>query len=130
MWTSRVAGRPLIVALSLALSMIGCRNGEVEGWSSRVRTMILTSGPTEIVISSSKVPGYWARQAASDQDIFLYTRARSFEKGNRVKVEGPFGGAMAAVFNEDAGTYRHSREAPLSVLVVWKMEKCDDAPRP
>ncbi|MEN6559963.1 MAG: hypothetical protein ABFD52_04215 [Acidobacteriota bacterium] len=130
MGTLRVAGRLLIIALSLALSLIGCRSGNVEGWSSKARTMILTSGPTEIVISSSRVPGYWARQAASDQDIFLYTRARSFEKGNRVKVEGPFGGAAAAVFNEDAGTYRHSREVPLSVLVVWKMERCDDAPRP
>ncbi len=109
----------------LAAAMFGCRGGSAEGWSSRARTMILTNGPSEIVISSSRVPGYWARQAGSSQDFFLYTRARSYKKGAWIKVEGPFGGASAAVFREATGTYLQS--CPLQVLVVWKMERSDDA---
>jgi hypothetical protein len=122
----RDLGSPFLIIL--ALSLIGCRSGPVEGWSSRARTMILTSGPTEIVISSSKVPGYWARESLIESEFFLYTRVRSFEKGGRVRVEGPFGGAYAAVFRDEAGTYQ--RGNPLPVLVVWKMEKAEIEPRP
>jgi len=84
--------------------------------------MVLTSGPTEIVISSSKAPGYWADQLG--KEIFLYTRDRAFKKGNRVRVEGPYGGTYAAVFRDD-GAYLQS--CPLTVLVVWKMERSNDA---
>ncbi|MGZ5423259.1 MAG: hypothetical protein ACXW2O_00540 [Candidatus Aminicenantales bacterium] len=108
----------------LAFSLIGCRGGSIEGWSSRARTMILTSGPTEISMSSSKVPGYWAEQADSGQEFFLYTRARSYEKGSRVKVEGPFGNAFPAVFRDDAGLYLQGY--PTYILVVWKIERSDD----
>ena len=108
----------------LAFALIGCRSGPNEGWSSRARTMILTSGPTEIAMSSSKVPGYWAREAGSEQEFFLYTSARLYQKGNRVVVEGPFGSTYGAVFREEAGIYK--REYPMHVLVVWKMERSDD----
>jgi len=114
----------------VALVLVGCRSGPTEGWSSRVRTMILTSDPTEIVMSSSKVPGYWAREASSGQEFFLHTSARSFKKGSRVTVEGPFGSAYPAVFRDEAGVYL--RGYSTLVLVVWKMEKeaADRAPRP
>jgi hypothetical protein len=109
--------------LVLALPVIGCRSGPIEGWSSRTRTMILTSGPTEISLSSSKVPGYWAQQADSGQEFFLYTRIRSYEKGNRVKVEGPYGNAYPSVFRDEAGVYLQGY--PTEVLVVWKMARSD-----
>lgn len=111
-------------AILLALALTGCRSGPIEGWSSRARTMVLTSGPTEISMSSSKVPGYWAEQADSGQEFFLYTRIRSYGKGSRVKVEGPFGNAYPAVFRDEAGVYLQGY--PTYVLVVWKIERSDD----
>lgn len=122
MKTLRAFRSPFIVIL--ALSLIGCRGGSIEGWSSRARTMILTSGPTEIVMSSSKVPGYWAQEADSEQEFFLYTRVRSYDKGSRVKVEGPFGNAYPAVFRDEAGLYLQGY--PTYVLVVWKIARSDD----
>jgi hypothetical protein len=122
MKTYRAFGTPFVVIL--ALSIVGCRSGPIEGWSSRARTMILTSGPAEIVMSSSKVPGYWAQEADSGQEFFLFTRVRSFEKGSRVKVEGPFANAYAAVFRDEAGIYL--RGYPMLVLVVWKMASSPD----
>jgi hypothetical protein len=107
----------------LALFLIGCRTGPAESWSGRVRTMILTSDLTEIGLSSSKVPGYWAQQVDGGQEFFLYTRIRSFEKGSRVKVEGPFGNAYPSVFRDEAGVYL--RGYPTHVLVVWKMARSD-----
>jgi len=123
MKTLRPFGSPFVIIL--ALSLIGCRSGPIEGRSSRARTMILTSGPTEIVMSSSKVPGYWSQETYSEQEFFLYTRVRSFEKGNRVEVEGPFGNAFPAVFRDEAGLYLRGY-GPTLVLVVWKMERSDD----
>jgi len=122
MKTLRPFGSPFVIIL--ALSLIGCRSGPIEGRSSRARTMILTSGPTEIVMSSSKVPGYWAQELDSEQEFFLYTRVRSFEKGSRVKVVGPFGNAFPAVFRDEAGVYLQGY--PTQVLVVWKMARSDD----
>lgn len=118
----------LLVAVLLALS--GCRSGPNGGWSSRARTMALTSGPTEIVMSSSRVPGYWAHDTASGQEFFLATSARTYEKGDRVTVEGPFGGASPAVFRDQTGEY--VRWSSVFVLVVWKIEKeaPAHAPRP
>lgn len=105
----------------LLLAAAGCRGRSVEGWSTRARDMILTSGPTEVVISSSKVPGYWARQPDSDQEVFLYTRDRSFKRGNLVTVAGPFGGSFMAAFREETGVYTKDLSAPL--LVVWKISR-------
>ncbi len=119
---ARPVSRPAL-GLAALLVLAGCRSGPSEGWSSRARTMILTSGPTAIVMSSSQVPGYWAREAESEQEFFLYTPVRSYEKGGRVTVEGPFGVASAAVFRDEEGTYL--RRSPTRVLVVWKMAGAD-----
>jgi hypothetical protein len=117
------AGRAAIsLALAvLALAAAGCRGRSVEGWSTRARDMLLTSGPTQVVVSSSRVPGYWARQSGSDQDVFLYTKDRSFEAGNWVTVAGPFGGSYMDVFGEETGVYMKDCSAPL--LVVWKISR-------
>jgi hypothetical protein len=123
MKTLRPFNAPFVIIL--AFSLIGCRSGPSEGRSSRARTMILTSGPTEIVMSSSKVPGYWAQETDSEQEFFLYTRVRSFEKGSRVKVVGPFGNGFPAVFRDEAGLYLRGY-GPMLVLVAWKMERSDD----
>ncbi len=108
---------PLVMILALTLS--GCRSGHSEGWSSRARRMVLTSGPSEIVLSSCKVPGYWARLADTGDPFFLFTRDRSYERGSRVTVEGPFGAASPAAFREETGEY--ARRYPAHVLVVWKI---------
>jgi|WetSurSiteA1Bulk_404760.scaffolds.fasta_scaffold80053_2 hypothetical protein len=121
--TTLRAFRSLFIIV-LALHSIGCRSGPIEGWSSRARTMILTSDPSEIVLSSSRVPGYWAQEAGSGQEFFLYTSVRSHKKGNRVKVEGPFGSAYPAVFRNETGDYL--RGSPTLVLVVWKIERSGD----
>jgi hypothetical protein len=110
--------RPLLVAV-LAFALSGCRSGNTEGWSSRARRMVLTSGPSEIVMSSSKVPGYWARQADTGDEFFLYTRDRSYGQGSRVKVEGPFGASSPAAFHGETGVY--ARWYHVHVLVVWKI---------
>jgi hypothetical protein len=106
----------LVVA---ALVLFGCRSGPSEGWSSGARRMVLTSGPSEIVLSSSKVPGYWARQAGAGNEFFLCTRDRSYGKGDGVTVEGPFGPASPTAFREETGEY--ARWYPVHVLVVWKI---------
>lgn len=108
---------PLVMILALSLS--GCRSGHTEGWSSRARRMVLTSGPSEIVQSSSRVPGYWARLADGGDEFFLFTRDRSYEPGSRVTVEGPFGASSPAAFREETGVY--AKWYPVNVLVVWKI---------
>ena len=110
-----------------ALAFVGCRSGPSEGWSSRARAMILTSGPAEIVMSSSKVPGYWARETGGEQEYFLSTSDQSYGRGDRVTVEGPFGPAAPAVFRDETGEYRRWSWVPVAVLVVWRIEK-DAAP--
>jgi hypothetical protein len=110
--------RPLLVSV-LAIALSGCRSGNPEGWSSRARRMVLTSGPSEIVMSSSRVPGYWARQADTGDEFFLYTRDRSYGRGSSVTVEGPFGASSPAVFREETGLY--ARWYAVFVLVVWKI---------
>ena len=117
MRTLRPSRALLIAAAVLALS--GCRSGPSEGWSSRARRMVLTSGPSEVVLSSSRVPGYWARQAETGDEFFLFTRDRSYGKGGRVTVEGPFGPASPTVFREETGEYAKWSQA--LILVVWKI---------
>jgi len=112
------------------LVMIGCRSGHSDGWSSRARRMILTSGHSEIVMSSSRVPGYWARLVDGEDSFFIYTRDRSFETGNRVDVEGPFGPASPSVFRDGTGEYVRTTWDPVFVLVVWKIRRVENAPRP
>lgn len=114
----RRAFRAFVIFLP-ALALAGCRSGHSEGWSSRARRMVLTSGPAEISMSSCKVPGYWARLADTGDEFFLFTRDRSHEQGSRVTVEGPFGAASPAAFREETGKY--ARWYPVHVLVVWKI---------
>jgi hypothetical protein len=124
--------RGLAIAV-LGLVLISCRTGPVEGWSNRARTMILTSGPTEISMSSSRVPGYWAELTDADtgskKEIFLQTKVRTFQKGTWVRVEGPYGAASPAVFRDESGAYSKGY-MPVLILVVWKMERSKDASRP
>jgi len=110
--------RPPLVMI-LAFSLSGCRSDQTGGWSSHARRMVLTSGPSEIVLSSCKVPGYWARLADAGDEFFLFTQNRSYEQGSRVAVEGPFGVASPAAFREETGEY--TRWYPVHVLVVWKI---------
>jgi len=81
--------------------------------------MVLTSGPTEVVLSSCKVPGYWARLDGTGDEFFLFTRDRSYGRGSRVTVEGPFGASSPAAYREETGKY--VRWHPVHVLVVWKI---------
>jgi hypothetical protein len=122
-------GRPAVVlrALPVVVASIvllcGCRGVPKGDFGNRARLMRLTSDPTEIVLSSAKVPGYWARQLSDEQEFFLSTPVRSFEKGRRVKVEGPFGFAYAAVFRDETGVYLSAVRSPgpTTIVVVWKM---------
>jgi hypothetical protein len=59
----------------------------------------------------------------SGQEFFLFTSDRSFKRGDRVVVEGPFGPATAAAFREDKGEYM--RWYSVFILVVWKIRKED-----
>jgi hypothetical protein len=118
------------VPVLAVLVEIGCRSGPSDGWSSRARTMVLTSGPSEIVISSSKVPGYWARPVDGEDRFFLYTRDRSYETGSRIAVEGPFGPASGSEFHDETGEYVRMSRRPVFVLVVWKIGRAENAPRP
>jgi hypothetical protein len=93
--------------------------------------MVLTSGPSEIVLSSTRVPGYWARPVDAEDRFFLSTRDRSYEKGSRVTVEGPFSPTHPSVFREETGEYlRTVWDRPVFVLVVWKIGRAENAPRP
>lgn len=109
-----------------ALILVSCRSGPSEGWSGRARTMQLTSDPAEIALSSSRTQGYWARQPGDANAFFLCTRDRSFAKGDKVTVEGPFGPAYPAVFREETGQYQAWTPSPVFVLVVWKIRRADD----
>jgi hypothetical protein len=92
--------------------------------------MRLASGPTDVVMSSSRVPGYWAHETGSGQEFFLFTSTRSYEKGDLVTVEGPFGNASPTVLRDESWEYM--RWYPVPVLVVWRIEKevPAHAPRP
>jgi len=108
---------PYIIA---AIFFLGRCGGEPrDAFSNRARLMLLTSNRTEIVLFSSKIPGYWAKQVSDEEEFFLSTQIRSYEKGCYVRVEGPFGNAFAAVFRDETGDY--ISEYPTNILVVWKM---------
>ena len=85
--------------------------------------MLLTSDHTEIAIFSAKVPGYWATQLSDEQEFFLNTHVSSYKKGDRVKVEGPFGNAFASVYRDETGVYlsAYGQAVPTAIIVVWKM---------
>lgn len=85
--------------------------------------MLLTSDHTEIVLFSAKVPGYWATQLSDEQEFFLSTQVRSYEKGDHVRVEGSFGNAFASVYRDETGVYlsAYRQGLPTAIIVVWKM---------
>ena len=87
--------------------------------------MILTSGPAEIVLNSAKVPGYWAKPMSGEQEFFLSTQVRSYEKGRCVRVEGPLGSAYAAVYRDETGVYlsAYDQPFPTAIIVVWKISE-------
>ncbi len=125
----RAKGRPGHVsrALSFVVASIfllcRCGGGPKGDLGHRARLMLLTSGQTEIVLNSAKVPGYWAKQISDEQEFFLSTQVRSHEKGCRVEVEGPYGFAFAAVYHGETGVYlsAYGQPRPTAIIVVWKM---------
>lgn len=128
------AGRLIRAAVPVVVVLISiaCRTGRSEGWSSKSRTMVLTSGPTEIAMSSSRIPGYWARPVDAEDRFFLCTRDGSYVTGSRIKVEGPFGPASPSIFRDDTGEYWKVAPPwrPVFVLVVWKIGRSENAPSP
>jgi len=129
--TVRRLSRTAVPVVAMLISM-ACRSGTADGWSSRARTMVLISGPTEIAMSSSRVPGYWARPVDAEDRFFLCTRDSSYETGSRIKVEGPFGPASPSIFRDETGEYWKVAPPwrPVFVLVVWKIGRSENAPRP
>ncbi len=82
--------------------------------------MRLTSNFTEIAIASHKVPGYWAYGIGGIDVFFLFTKQGSFKKGDILRIEGPYGTAEAAVFDDETRVYQSARQT--IIYVVWKAE--------
>lgn len=80
--------------------------------------MKLTSDYTEIAVDRSKVPGYWGSQVDDGEKFFLYTLDHSYKKGDVIRVQGAFGPAAAAVFNDETRIYQDGQ--PIIIFVVWK----------
>jgi hypothetical protein len=114
---------PFIVASIFLLCR--CGGGPKGDFGNRARLMLLTSGPTEIVLNSAKVPGYWAKPMNGEQEFFLNTQVRSYEKGSCVKVEGPLGSAYTAVYRDETGVYlsAYHQLHPTAIIVVWKISE-------
>jgi len=119
-----------LVVLGLGLLASGCgREPEAESFGPHSRFLRLTSGYSEIVVDSAKIPGYWAVQA-DGETFFLYIRDTSFEKGDVIRVDGDFGSGVASVFDEETRVYR--RDMPTKIFIVWKAarEEMDKTVRP
>jgi hypothetical protein len=80
--------------------------------------MRLTSDYSEIVLYSTKVPGYWARQVGDAEKFFLYTLDGSYKKGDVISVDGAFGTATVAVFDDETRVYQSDYTA--NIFVVWR----------
>lgn len=85
--------------------------------------MRLASGYTEIVMNSSKVPGYWATRIGDGEKFFLYTLDGSYRKGEVILADGAFGTAEAAVFDDDTRVYQSN--AMTNIFVVRRAAKAD-----
>lgn len=85
--------------------------------------MRLASGYTEIVMEGSKVPGYWASRVGDGEKFFLYTLDGAHRKGEVILVDGSFGSAEAAVFDDDTRVYQSN--APTNIFVVRKAAKAN-----
>ena len=110
--------KPLACLVVLTFCIARCGKEQGEGLSYGSKSMRLTSDYTEIAIDAAKVPGYWAGQVGDGERFFLYALDRSFKKGDVLAVDGAFGTAAAAVFDDATRVYQS--EQPTNVFVVWK----------
>jgi hypothetical protein len=110
--------KPLACLFVLTFCFARCGKEQGQGLSYGSKFMRLTSDYTEIAIDSAKVPGYWAGQVGDGERFFLYSLARSFKKGDVLTVDGAFGTATAAVFDDATRVYQS--EQPTNIFVVWK----------
>lgn len=92
--------------------------------------MELLSPPSEIVVRSAKVPGYWAREVDLSVMgkglpgrffLFLSSLDKSFQAGDRLEIEGAFGEAVAAVFDDESRIYL--KENRVILFVAWHTKK-------
>lgn len=107
----------------LAILFSACRGGPGGKVSAGASAMRLASGYTEIVMEGSKVPGYWATRVGDGEKFFLYTLEGSFRKGDVILVDGAFGPAGAAVFDDDTRVYQSN--VPTNIFVVRRAAKAD-----
>ena len=110
--------KPLAYLFFLAFCFSQCTDEPGKSLSYGSKFMRLTSDYTEIVIDSAKVPGYWSGQVGDGERFFLYSLDRSYKKGDVLTVDGAFGTATAAVFDDATRVYQS--EQPTNVFVVWK----------
>lgn len=110
--------KPLAYLIVLTFCFTQCGKEQGQGLSYGSKSMRLTSDYTEIAIDAAKVPGYWAGQAGDGERFFLYSLDRSYKKGDVLTVDGAFGTATAAVFDDATRVYQS--EQPTNVFVVWK----------
>lgn len=126
--TGGVRARAALCMAAAALVCVRCDDTGPRRTSGRdAREMQITSDHTEIAVSASKVPGYWARQATYDQPFFLCAPAGDYKRGDIVIVKGPFGSAMAAVFDEEKRIYQKGPR-PTHIVIVWEMARSDNPP--
>jgi hypothetical protein len=117
--------RTALFVSTLILSLSHCRQEPGQSPSSSARQMRLGSNYSEIVVNSTKVPGYWAREFGEGERFFLYTLDRSFKRGDVINVEGAYGTARAAVFDDDTRVYQGDHTT--NIFVVWKAVKTGPA---
>jgi len=113
--------KPSVCLMAALLCLCRCGSEEGRSLSSDAREMRLTSDYTEIAVNSSRVPGYWARQVGDSRRLFLYTLDRAHKKGEAIMVEGPYGTASAAVFDDEKRVYESGK--PTIIIVVRKMAR-------
>ncbi|MGA2532562.1 MAG: hypothetical protein ABSG19_05940 [Candidatus Aminicenantales bacterium] len=110
--------KPLACLFVLTFCFCQCGNESSLGLSYGSKFMRLTSDYAEIVVDSAKVPGYWAGQVGDGERFFLYSLDRSYKKGDVLTVDGAFGTATAAVFDDATRVYQSEQET--NIFVVWK----------
>jgi hypothetical protein len=112
------AFKTLACLIALTFCFAGCHGRPGKGLNTSSRSVKLTSDYTEIAVDCSKVPGYWGSQVNDGEKFFLYTLDHSYKKGDVIRVQGAFGPAAAAVFNDETRVYQ---VVPIvNIIVVWK----------
>jgi hypothetical protein len=115
-------------AVTLLLLFSACRGGSEGPVSADAKLMRLTNDYSYIVVSSAKVPGYWAREVGVGEVFFLYMTDSSYKKGDLLRVDGAFGSATAAVFDDETRVYR-SGVINTNIFVVWKSVRSETSKR-